>query len=92
MAFTLPSGIEQHVVRRKSFACYLLHASFLLGLYFYPEDGGDMFLLNKIFNGLHGVITQKIEFFITTAVRISNPTFVKVRMSVTYIFLRIYCI
>jgi hypothetical protein len=27
-----------------------------------------------IFNGLHGVITQKIELFISTAVRSSNPT------------------
>jgi hypothetical protein len=26
------------------------------------------------FNGLHGVISQKIELFITTAVRTSNPT------------------
>jgi hypothetical protein len=25
------------------------------------------------FNGLHGVISQKIELFITTAVRIANP-------------------
>jgi hypothetical protein len=25
-------------------ACYLLHAGFLLGLFFNPEDGGDMFL------------------------------------------------
>jgi hypothetical protein len=25
------------------------------------------------FNGLHGVISQKIELFITTAVRTSNP-------------------
>jgi hypothetical protein len=25
---------------------YLLHDSFLLGLFFYPEDGGDMFLWN----------------------------------------------
>jgi hypothetical protein len=24
-------------------SCYLLHAGFLLGLFFYPEDGGDMF-------------------------------------------------
>jgi hypothetical protein len=24
-------------------ACYLLHASFFLGLLFDPEDGGDMF-------------------------------------------------
>jgi hypothetical protein len=26
--------------------CYLLHADFLLGLFFYPEDGGDMLLRN----------------------------------------------
>jgi hypothetical protein len=27
-----------------SAACYLLHAGFLLGLFFEPEDGGDIFL------------------------------------------------
>jgi hypothetical protein len=27
------------------------------------------------FNGLHGVISQKIILFITTAVKTSNPTF-----------------
>jgi hypothetical protein len=27
-----------------------------------------------IFNGLHSVLSQKIEFFITTAVRTLNPT------------------
>jgi hypothetical protein len=26
------------------------------------------------FNGIHGVISQEIELFITTAVRTSNPT------------------
>jgi hypothetical protein len=29
-----------------SFACYLLHAGFLLGLFFDSEDGGDMFFRN----------------------------------------------
>jgi hypothetical protein len=27
-------------------ACYLLHAGFLFGLFFDPEDEGDMFLRN----------------------------------------------
>jgi hypothetical protein len=27
-------------------ACYLLHASFLIDLFFDPEDGGDMYLRN----------------------------------------------
>jgi hypothetical protein len=32
----------------KGFACYLLHAGFLFGLFFDPEDGGDMFLRNVV--------------------------------------------
>jgi hypothetical protein len=28
----------------------------------------------QYFNGLHGIITQKIDLFITTAVRTSNHT------------------
>jgi hypothetical protein len=41
-------------------ACF--HADFVLGLFFDPEDGDDMFLRNVccLFNGLHGVISQKI--------------------------------
>jgi hypothetical protein len=30
--------------------------------------------ISLAFNGLHGVISQKIEFSITTTVRTSNPT------------------
>jgi hypothetical protein len=42
------------------------HAGFLLGLFFDPEDRRDMFLRNSqlIFNSVHGVASQKIEFFI----------------------------
>jgi hypothetical protein len=32
------------VSRRLGGKCYLLHADFLLGLFFDPEDGGDIFL------------------------------------------------
>jgi hypothetical protein len=38
---------EEHVAsvfRVEGFACYLLHAVFLLGLFFDAEVGGDMFL------------------------------------------------
>jgi hypothetical protein len=49
--------------------CYLLHAGLLLGLFFDPEDGGYMFLRNVgCFNGLHGVISEKIVFFRARAV------------------------
>jgi hypothetical protein len=48
--------------------CCLFRADFLLGLFFHPEDVGDMFLRNVglIFNGLRGVISYIIELFITT--------------------------
>jgi hypothetical protein len=41
-----------------------LHAGFLLGSFFHPEDEGDMFLRNVTFNGLHSVTSQKIELFL----------------------------
>jgi hypothetical protein len=44
------------------------------GLLLNPKDGGDIFLRNfGLLAGLHD-ISQKIEFFITTVVRTSNPT------------------
>jgi hypothetical protein len=40
-----------------------------------PETRGDLFLRNVgCFQRMHGVICQKIEFFITTAKKTSHPT------------------
>jgi hypothetical protein len=42
---------------------------FLLGLFFDPEEGEDMSSETSLtFNGIHGVISQKIELFKTHAV------------------------
>jgi hypothetical protein len=48
-------------------------AGFLLGLFSDLADGGDMFLQKNqfIFNGLHSIVSQKLDFFIATAVRAS---------------------
>jgi hypothetical protein len=51
--------------------CYVLHAGFLLGLFFDPEDRGDMLLRNI---GRLSTDYTKIELFIITAVRTSHPT------------------
>jgi hypothetical protein len=51
-------------------ACYLLHSDFLHGL---SSTLGDASLKCRLtFNGLHGVISQKIEPYITDAVRSTN--------------------
>jgi hypothetical protein len=42
--------------RRASSACYLLHATFLLGLFFDPEVGGDMFFRNVCYIPQDGLI------------------------------------
>jgi hypothetical protein len=43
--------------------CNLVQAGFLLGLFFDPQNGGDLFLGKLTFNGLHGVISQRKELF-----------------------------
>jgi hypothetical protein len=58
---------------KQSKASYLFHAGFLLGLFFDPED--IIPKLRLTFNGLHVSISKKIELFIATDVRTSNPTF-----------------
>jgi hypothetical protein len=51
-------------------------AGFLLGLLFYPENGGQNISPKRRLtcNGLHGVISQETKLFIITAVRTSNAT------------------
>jgi hypothetical protein len=41
-----PSSGSNNKPSMKPIACYLLHFDFLLGLFFDPENGGDMFLRN----------------------------------------------
>jgi hypothetical protein len=43
----------------------LFHVGFMLGLFFDPEDGGDMLLKN--------IVSLWTELFVTTGVRTSNP-------------------
>jgi hypothetical protein len=45
-------------------SCHQLHAGFLLGLFFDPEDGSYVPPKRRLtFNRLHYVISQKIELF-----------------------------
>jgi hypothetical protein len=41
-----PLKVYRRCGEAKSSACYPLHARFLLGSFFDPEDGGEMFLRN----------------------------------------------
>jgi hypothetical protein len=54
---------------RQPAGCVLLC---LLGLLFYPEDGGDS--SSEILFYFHWTISQKIEVLVVITVRISNPT------------------
>jgi hypothetical protein len=48
----------------------------IVGSFINPEDGGDMFLRTWVdFRLTIGVISQKLELFITTVVRNSNRIF-----------------
>jgi hypothetical protein len=60
-----------------SSACHLLSRWFLARLILRPWRWERYVPPKRLltFNGLHGVISQKIVLFITTAVRTSNPTF-----------------
>jgi hypothetical protein len=57
-------------------ACYLLHSAFLLGLFFDPEDGGNMFIQNVgSLSTDYSVISKKMEIF---KVKIFQQLLVKV--------------
>jgi hypothetical protein len=62
--------------RSKRELTVLLHPTFLPGLLFDREGRGDLSCRNVVLslNGPHGVISQKIEFFTSTAVRTSDPS------------------
>jgi hypothetical protein len=46
----------------------------LLGVFFNPEGGGDIFLQNVGSRSADYTTSQKIELFITITLRIKNPT------------------
>jgi hypothetical protein len=55
----------------------LIRISFLLGLFFDAEERGDVPPKRRLtFNRIQVVIPKKIELFITTTVRTSNPAFI----------------
>jgi hypothetical protein len=78
------AGKTQSIGRRRSQARnhhgasskqnYLLHGGFSLRLFLDPAGPHAPLKSLLIFNGLHGVIFQKTELFITTAVSTSYPT------------------
>jgi hypothetical protein len=46
LGYNAVQSVESQPTFRRSTACYLLYAGFLLGLFFDLEDGGDMLLRN----------------------------------------------
>jgi hypothetical protein len=91
----LSSGIQRRIVHCKSVDVSEEHVAelsllptwcwFLVRLIFRPWRCRRHFPSKRRlnFNGLHGVISYKTELFITTAVRTSNPTSIRVFISAT---------
>jgi uncharacterized membrane protein len=70
------SPLESTVILGEQVASiFVLCAGFLLRLYISPEDGDDVSQKGLLtFNGLHGVVAQKIVLFVTTVLGTSNST------------------
>jgi hypothetical protein len=70
-----PSARFQQARNEPYTSWYLINASLLLGVLFGNEGGRDMFLWNVdwLSTGLHGVVSQKTELFLTISVRTANP-------------------
>jgi hypothetical protein len=61
------TGLSQHIITGTHSAWYLLHAGFLFGLFCDLKMEAILSAETFVdFNGLHGVIFQTTEFFITT--------------------------
>jgi hypothetical protein len=52
---------QRHVFKHQSLGKRLPLLS--LAYFFYPEDGGEMFLLNAVLQDPHGATSQKTECF-----------------------------
>jgi hypothetical protein len=59
------SSVFWDVMPCRALLATCFHAGFFLGLFFDPEDGWYVPPKRQFaFNGLHGIISQKIELFI----------------------------
>jgi hypothetical protein len=59
----LPPSSGSKKKPNKKLGSYMLHPGFLLGLFFDLEDGYFPAKRRLTFNGIHDVISQKIEIF-----------------------------
>jgi hypothetical protein len=70
-----PLSVNRRLGRTSPLLATCVHAGFLLSLFFRPWRWRQ-YVPPKLLtlNGLHGVISQKMVLFITTAVKTSDPT------------------
>jgi hypothetical protein len=73
-----------NLVFSESFICYLLLAGFLLGLFFNPEDGGDMLHRNVILTltDYMALYLRRQQLFINTVL---IPEIIKISKLIQYV-------